>query len=65
MTAFCVRKELQTARMVPQVVSLVASSLLQLKALKFAPVLARTEHIPLKMHPADAKQDLTSTPLKV
>ncbi len=51
-------------RTVLPVVSLVGSSLLLLKALKFALVLARTEPTPQKTLLADARLDLSSTLLK-
>ena len=63
-TAFYVQLELQTARTVLPVVSLVGSSLLLLKALKFALVLAKTELTLQKTLLADARLDLSSTLLK-
>jgi hypothetical protein len=63
-TAFYVQLELQTARTVLPVVSLVGSSLLLLKALKFALVLAKTELTLQKTLLADARLDLNSTLLK-
>lgn len=61
MTAFFAQLERQTAYTAQLVVSLVDSSHLQLKAPKFALVLAKTEHILQKMPLAVARQDSTST----
>lgn len=64
-TVYFVRQELQTARTALLDVSHADSSQHQLKAPKFALVLAKIELIPQKTLLVGVKQDLTSIPPKV